>query len=80
VDGIQLAGPDIEVLSVAWLPGPAFSFTFVSIAGITYRIERSADLATWTPEGTLQATGPTTTFTSGPLTPGDPRFFYRAAK
>ena len=27
VDGIQLAGPDIEVLSVAWAPGPSFTFT-----------------------------------------------------
>ena len=80
VNGIQLAGPDIDVLSVAWQPGPAFSFTFKSVAGITYNIERSDDLVIWTSQGTITATGATTTYTSGPLNPADRRFYYRASK
>ena len=80
VDGIQLAGPDIEVLNVAWVAGPAFSFTFRSVAGITYTIERSTDFVNWISQGTILATGATTTYISGPLAGTDSRFLYRATK
>lgn len=80
VSGIQLAGPDLDVIAVAWAPGPAFSFTFTSVSGVTYTIWRSPDLMNWTSQGTILADDATTTYTSGPIGPGETRFFYRASK
>ncbi|HWB07159.1 MAG TPA: hypothetical protein VG796_29315 [Verrucomicrobiales bacterium] len=80
VDGLQLVGPDIEVLNVSLLPGPAFSFTFSSQQGVTYTISRTLDLVNWTNVGTIVATGPTSTYNSGVLTAADMRYLYRATK
>ncbi len=80
VSGIQLAGPDIEIVAVGMTAGPAFSFTFLSVPGVAYTIWRSDNLTTLTSQGTITATGLTTTYTSGPIGPGDPRYFYRASK
>jgi hypothetical protein len=80
VSGIQLAGPDIEVVAVGWAAGPAFSFTFNSVSGVTYTIWRSDDLTNWANQGTITATAATTTYTSGPIGAGEPRYFYRASK
>jgi hypothetical protein len=82
VDGIQLVGNagDIEVLNVAWVAGPAFSFTFRSVQGANYTISRSTDLLNWTTVTSIPATGTATTFTSGIISPADGRFFFRAAR
>jgi len=80
VDGLQLVGPDLDVLSVSMPGGNTFSFTFRSVNGLTYTIERSADHVDWVSQGSLQATGSTTTYTSGPLTAAEMRYFYRAIK
>ena len=71
---------NLEVLSVALVAGPAFSFSFRSNPGTTYTIQRSENLLSWASVGTITATGTTTTYTSAPLVPGEPRFSYRAAK
>ena len=46
VDGLQLVGPDIEVLSVSMPGGNTFPFTFRSVAGVPTPSNGSNDLVT----------------------------------
>ncbi len=54
-------------------------FTFNSVAGESYEIQCSTDLASWTPMTTLSGTGGSITYTDEAVqAPGVPRKFHRA--
>ena len=61
--------------------GPAsgqVTLTWSSTAGTNYRVQRSTNLAAWTPVGSVvPGTGATTSFTDSALPAGSPGVFYR---
>lgn len=84
--GLLLAGPDLKLIDAALTPTQNFSFSFESVIGLTYSIQRTAGSPTgingWQTIDTVTATDITTTWTTpAPINPAtDPRYFYRAIK
>ncbi len=79
VPGLALASQELRVLS-SWLSAAReFTFTWNSVPGVTYAVERSADLLTWIPAAAgIPSGGQSTGWTSPVLPEGDTRIFFRA--
>jgi hypothetical protein len=58
-------------------PGGMFQFTFRSVIGKSYHIERSTDLSSWTLINTVNATESITAYTDNATPAG--KVFYRIA-
>jgi hypothetical protein len=58
-------------------PGGMFQFTFSSVIGKSYHIERSTDLSSWTLINTVNATESITAYTDNATPAG--KVFYRIA-
>ncbi|MES2708212.1 MAG: C-type lectin domain-containing protein [Verrucomicrobiota bacterium] len=84
-DGLRL-GPmpppavPIEIIRVSFPASRVFSFTWTSVPGKTYQVQRSADLSAWVTIVPAMASGggATTTYTSPAALPaGETRYYYR---
>lgn len=82
--GIRVLGTKIKLADATLTPTQNFSFSFDSVPGVTYTIQRTTGSADgingWQDVGTVTAADVTTTWTTpAPVNPAtDPRYFYRA--
>jgi hypothetical protein len=68
-------GSGVRWGNIVMNPDGTIAFTVQATAGTTLRIQKSADLKTWTDAGTVTSVGGTATFTFDPKTGGKAMFF-----